>query len=222
MAKSRGHKRSAKKASTRAGKAKPTKGYTRTIGAYRDIGVVEKKYLDLTFNAGAATAGVTSGGFLFPITVGSTPNQRVGNKITVTNFNLQGEVSNGIGANNFQSSRHRVILFWDKQCNGLAATVLDVLKTATVDSFRNLDQVSRFVIVKDKFYTTHTPAMLAAGSAETCAPVKLSWKGAMTVNYGATGGVISDIRSMNLGVIVISDLSSGNFSFNCRTKYVDL
>nr|DAN97783.1 MAG TPA: capsid protein [Cressdnaviricota sp.] len=202
-----------------------TPGYTRTVGAYGRAapGSIEKKYLDSEITNTGDNSARTVTDSICKIPQGTTDVTRVGNKVNITNINLnvylqQDDQSTGTYSNGWC----RVILYQDKQANGATAAVLDILKTAVIGSYRNLDQVDRFVILKDKEYSVGTTSANALHTQQTIRRLKISKKCNIPIHYSATLGAITEFKSNNIGVLVIAHNSLTNFTANVRVKYTDL
>jgi len=121
----------------------------------------------------------------------------------------------------------RVMVFLDKQCNGATAVVLDILETADILSFRNLSNTNRFDILMDRTHVINygTLAMdFDANLYSTCPEIRsYSWfkKCHIPLEFSSTTGVITEIRSNNVGVLIISeDGSAGLFSI-FRIRFSD-
>jgi len=205
-------------------KALVVPGYTRTAGRFaRANNNLEKKYLD----SGLGSSGIsTTGTFVstvIPVVQGTTDQTRIGNKITVKNFSIRCAMSMDDQTTGVIVDGHiRVIVYIDKQANGATAATTDILTTAALSSYRNMDTVDRFVILKDKwmqYKVTATNALhTGQGSGQWW---KWSKKLNLPVHYAGTTGAITEIKSNNIGVLFISDLSTLNMSMNCRTKFLD-
>lgn len=207
------------------GPAPVVPGYTRSVGPYRRAlpGNIEKKY----FDTATASASDNSGGTIVPslnlIPQGTTDVTRIANKITIRNINLRCVgTQDDLAAALFDNGILRVIVYVDKQTNGAAAAVTDILKSATLLSFRNLDQVDRFQILKDKFI--HVP-VLAANALHTSSSStqvrKFNIKCDMPVHFSSTTGAITEIRSNNIGYLVIANNTTTNLQVNARVKFTD-
>lgn len=226
----------ARKSKRRMPGKKIVKGYTQYNSAYarRAGGTVEKKYLDTSMNhIDVNNLGRVYGDFL-SIAAGQGVHQRIGNKVTVVNANFRGDITGWSGAYaGLASQRVRTIWFWDTQANGATPTVSDVLAQTpgdpptapTIDSFRNMEQAPRFIILQDK---THVFNHLATGGAagtmiENTKQVKFSWKGVSPIHYGNSGGELAGIRSNNLCLLIICEVSEtgSQFTGTCRVKYTD-
>lgn len=207
-------------------------GFTRTGGPYKRAlmgrpggitlgGTIEKKYYDTGYSATFSSAGAIISDLL-AIAQGTTEVTRVGGKINVTNFNLRGRID-GLQTSGTVSNTLRVILFWDKQTNGAAPAVTDVLKQAGVNEYMNMDNVDRFQIIKDKFIVSNlnaafvTPVYFADSKI-----LKFNYKCSVPIHYSSTTGAIAEIKSNNLCLLLISDTSaSHNYTFRVRTKFTD-
>lgn len=187
----------------------------------------EKKYFD--GNTIDNTLNVT-GGNVFPTLVagivqGTTDNTRVGGKICVTNVNIRGfrnMASYGTAA--FFGGYLRVILYVDKQTNGNGAIVTDILQSATINAYRNMNNLDRFIILKDKFYKTSVTATNALHTDTSRQFWKINAKGKWEIQFSGNTGGIADLRSLNIGMLYItSDPNVQSCSLGrCRIKYYDL
>lgn len=201
-------------------------GYTRTAGAYRRSlpKSIEKKFFDSDItNSANVQSGVIFNSFNL-IPQGTTDQTRIGNKITVRNINVRAiSAVDDAGTGALGGGYLRVIIYVDKQCNGVAATVTDILKSAAINSFRNMDQVDRFLILKDKMIKVTVDSANALHTATSTTFWKASWKGALPIHYSSTTGAITELRSNNIGMIYISDNPALNAAGTgiARIKFTD-
>jgi len=205
---------------------RPVPGYTRTVGAYNRSMPrgVEKKYFNTTIsNTGNMNAGAVLDSLLL-IPQGTTDKKRIGNKIMVKNVNLKGAFSlddqnTGIP----YSGIIRVIVFIDKQCNGVAAGVADILEATEIYAWRNMDQVDRFTILKDKIYRVPCAPCNDLHTGPNLIPWKMGFKLNLPVHYSSTTGAITEIKSNNIGLLYVTDGSFLNVSAgSARVKFTDL
>lgn len=202
-------------------------------GAYQRSapGSYEKKYFDTVY---AATGIVTAGGFTTSwnlIPQGTTKNTRIGNKCTVTNINVHGYVNLATqAANAVVGDKVRWIVFVDRQANGaVPAAISDLIQTmpgasTDVHSFRNMDNVDRFVILKDKSYTMNQGTQSGAlGSAGVIREIKMNKKCNIPLEFSSTTGAITEIRSNNIMCLFINTSGNNNsgFAMTTRVKYSD-
>lgn len=126
---------------------------------------------------------------------------------------------------------YRIIVYLDKQANGATATVGGILSgaTPTVNSFRSLSNTSRFRILYDK--TKSITATCAAAdstttneSGEVARPQQFNVRCNVPIEYDntATTGVLTTIRSNNLGVLAIADQANMTFGYTIRVRYSDV
>lgn len=201
-------------------------GYTRTVGSYgRSLPLsFEKKYFDTTvIDTSDATSGVIINS-LNLVPQGTTDQTRVGNKITIRNINIHAYSNNDDQTTlAFAGSNIRVIVYLDKQANGAAAAVTDILNTAAITSFRNMDQVDRFVILVDKVVFNPVECANALHTSNQRHYWSVNKKCNIPVHFSSTTGAITEVRSNNIGILYISDFASGNSAANgrARVKFTD-
>lgn len=201
-------------------------GYTRSVGAYRRSmpRSLEKKYLDTALTS---TADISAGAVLNSLNLvpqGTTDVTRIGNKIRITNINCHGYANNDDQTTAaFGGGNLRVILFQDKQCNGATAAVTDILKSANIQSFRNMDQVDRFNILYDKVHHIPIMATNALHTSYGARYWKINKKCNIDVHFSSTTGAITEIRSNNIGILYISDQATVNAcnQGTARVKFID-
>lgn len=200
-------------------------GYTRTVGAYKRSlpGSVEKKYLDSDISVNAdMTGGVISNGLAL-VPQGTTDVTRVGNKIVVKNLGIHMQVyQTDQTTAAYQQGQLRLILFIDKQCNGAVAGVTDILKTASILSFRNMDQVDRFIILKDKVYTSALVTTNAAHTSAASKYYKINKNVSFPMHFSSTTGAVTEIKSFNPSVLYITNSSTVRIAAASRAKFIDL
>lgn len=188
-----------------------------------------------------------------PLQFGSAVNQRVGNKVLVTN--LSGHIEMDVNIYDL-AGRWRFVLVRDKQCNGTAAVWGDVFAPligetlgATMQSFRNMDQVDRFDILWDKTYTTPTPphhevfpsgSLNLTKSANVKKGLKFNLKLKDSIQFTSqTGQTYAAQKNINYLLFVCGDeqsqnepaaddtddtlrRSNFNYTLNWRVKYMDV
>lgn len=177
---------------------------------------LEKKFLDTSvLNNVDVTAGVIINLALVP--QGQTDVTRIGNKITATSIACRGLTTQDTATN----GTLRIIVFIDKQANGAAAAVTDILETANFASFRNLDNVDRFDILVDDYHTIN--AMNTGSGSE------YFWqyykKLDVPIHFSGATGAITELRSNNIGILYISSIAALNaaqLGGVARLRYTDL
>ncbi len=196
---------------------------------YRATG--EKKFLDTTKAlTTTATAGTIFDASLNIIPEGNGESDRVGRKVTISNINIQGNFKIPSTATAVDTSDCvRIIVYQDKQTNGAAAVVTDILETADFRSWNNLANKNRFVIHMDKKMAQAAMAGSGRGSTDTLSYGenqrwwKMNKEVSIPIEYdsSATTGAITTQRSNNLGVLVISESAKSSVGYVCRLRYRD-
>ncbi len=120
----------------------------------------------------------------------------------------------------------RVILFLDKQANGAAAAVTDILETADFQSFNNLSNSGRFRTLMDRTYGINYTTLASDGagvvsSAEHFMQDTFFKKCHIPIEYSAGAGVIGEVRTNNIGVLLISRAGTVAFESKMRLRFSD-
>lgn len=178
---------------------------------------IEKKYFDTQINISVVSAATITP--LELITQGSDVIQRIGNTITVTSVQFKGDVLTG-DATNF--IRH--ILFIDKDSNGAAPALVDVLDTSVITqpiwSPYNNDNKFRFRIIYDNVYNVNTVNQPFVMDKQF---IKTGKKGLQST-FAASGGVQANLLSNQIYSILVSDSALGPHPggyFGYRVRYQD-
>lgn len=217
---------------------KGQRGYVRRVGNYGRYNAAmttspEMKYFDtnLAYTNITTTGVVTSPTFNL-INLGTGENNRIGRQVTVRRIMIRGSINLRAQEDPAQSAnKFRIVVFQDKQANGAAATWLNIMQTADIDSFRNLENSRRFKILHDKFHT------LNPGGGGQNTPGTKTWaevyrhfavyiKCAIKLEYGTTNPpTIADMRSNNLGIMVIAEEPQTDniprIQYSTRLRYTD-
>lgn len=208
----------------------PQTGNVRTVGAYRRSipGSTEKKFLETNIGTSANFSAGLVFNSLNLIPQGTTDITRIGNKVTITDINIRLILNmDDTTTAGFTKGIFRMIVFIDKQCNGATAGVADLLDGgvlgAGVYSFRELDQVDRFTILKDKVYNLPQVTANPLHTSLTDHYIKWGKKCSVPIHFSAATGAITEIKSNNLGVLFISNNTAVNVAVGlCRVKFTDL
>ena len=185
---------------------------------------VEKKYVD---TASATYVCDTTGTVtcLNLCNEGTGVSQRVGRKICMKSVQVRGIVDPVDGATN--ACNARIMLVWDKQVNGVIATIAEILSAATSNSFMNLDNRERFVVIMDKQVSVgafnNTTGYAQSPTVHTINKYKKLPMGSFTI-YDGTGAGIADINTGALYLVTIGNQVAGEgarFVGACRVRYTD-
>ncbi len=161
------------------------------------------------------------------IAQGVTESERIGRKCTVQSINWRyalGLVAE-TGAGFQDADTLRVILYWDKQTNGAVATVTGILETDDYQSFRNLSNAGRFVILQDKTYAVNPRAASGDGTANDMPATIMNYTFYKSCNipieFDSVNGVLTELRSNNIGVLLLSKKGLCSFESNLRIRFSD-
>lgn len=205
-------------------------GYTQTRGRYaRANSTSQKKYFDTQDTNNVATTGNVFAS-LNLIPAGTTDLTRVGGKCNISNLDVKfafslDQQASAVGG--ILSGNVRFIMFIDTQANGATAAVADILTSASIYSFRNMDTVDRFRILCDKMYNVTPQSAIWNGTTlyngvGATKYFKKSWKKMnLPIHFSSTTGAITEIKSNNIGFLMISDNGGINYTLNARVKFYD-
>lgn len=184
---------------------------------------VEKKFVDsgFTTNVDDSNPGV------LPINVineGTSVSQRIGRKVCIKSVQIRGSLwmNNGSPI----AAGARLMLVWDKQANGVLATVPEIIgAVGDPYAFMNLDNRERFVVLMDKQYTFFAAG--TSGVAPVVANIK-KYKNLPPTSYtiyDGTGAGIADISTGALLMVLVSDAQNGlsvcTPDLRMRIRYTD-
>ncbi len=216
------------------------RGYDRTAGFYgrynkrRRFGRPEVKFFDHTVvDTSIATGGTNltianTGASVLSQTIvamkgGSNEQERIGRKCTITKVygrltfisidkSSASDISTGAIANH---ETIRVIVFWDKQCNGQAPANTDLLETNNIHSYRNLANSKRFKFLYDKTWVFNTGAIGAGGDTVVRSQnihrniyKTFALKVFVPLEFNGTTGALSELRSNNIGIMIFAEIGS--------------
>lgn len=197
-------------------------GYTRSSGYYGRFGPSgpELKFLDTSLSDSSVSINGDIASTVNAIAEGTGPSQRVGRKCTVHSVHWRYEVRlpayQGASAPNNNSIR--VILYLDKQTNGTAATASDILDTPGIRAFRNLANSGRFNILMDKIHNVSYEGLGGDGTTNDTSEVIKNFtfnkKVNIPIEFNADTGALSEMRSNNMGVLLVSANGVVTPSFN--------
>ena len=199
----------------------------RVLGRYAREGELKFHDVDLddavVANAGTVTPSINL------IAQGISESERIGRKCTIKLIqwrfrNLVPEVDAIPTPNSLEAVR--MIMYQDKQCNGATATVTGILKSADLHSFYNLSNGGRFNILCDKIVELNYQT-LASDNAAVVSQGVFSREGTFTkrcnipLEFDAEAGILTEIRSNNLGVLLISNSAIAGFNSKIRLRFSD-
>jgi len=201
----------------------------------------EVKYCDVAFSDDNFFVPPVNGVLLNGIVQGAAQFNRIGNKIAMKSLRVRGQIINLL--TNVQTYA-RIVIVYDKQCNGSIPTSSVVLQTRdsagasanTAFSELNMDFMERFTILRDYSVmlpsVTNTAGVLtnigfdpgqnSSGGSIFEVDLFIKLKGLITLYKGATAG-IADIATGGLYMYCISHQNSNTWAFRNteRLRYYD-
>lgn len=203
-------------------------GFTRSAGFYgRFAGQnAELKFFDtaLSFNFDA-TGEVPATGQLNLIPQGVTESTRVGRKCVLKSIHLKGSVTFTPAAAATAASTAFMYLVLDKQANGAAAGITDVLTGNGMQiAFNNLSNSQRFMILKKFKWTMVPTAGVTTAYNNTTKHFEKFKKCNIPLEFSSTTGAITELRSNNVFLLAGTDgLSDDTITMNgaCRVRFSD-
>ncbi len=207
------------------------RGYDRTGGYYgryagRDG---ELKFHDVALddvvvtNTAAITASINL------IAQGITESTRVGRKCSIKAIQWRYRVSMPLQdaiAVPITSDTLRIIMYVDKQCNGAAAAFGVILENNDWQSFRSLANSGRFNILMDKNITVNYLTLSSDNAAVSSQGVVIKEgtfykKCDIPLEFDDITGAVTEIRSNNIGVLLISASGIIGFQSQLRLRFSD-
>jgi len=175
------------------------------------------------------------------VTQGTAENQRIGRKFTVRSISVRGEIKLVNTANQAvtgltlpQWDIVRVLVVLDKQPNGTTASMNEICSIGAASSgsgsgqsdfraFRNMDNISRFDILMEKFVTVkQTNFPNGGGSAATGVTFYNMYKRCnIPVEMKDVTGSVANITTNNISVYMISSTGYALGNFVWRTRFTD-
>lgn len=207
-------------------------GFTRNTGFFGRFGAGgELKFHDQDIDDAAIAANGTiftnasAEATLLRIPQGTSEIQRIGRKCTIRSIGWRFEIRLLATANVGASDVVRVILYLDKQCNGAAAAITDILESNNFQSFNNLGNKSRFRTLMDRTYALNTQAAAGDGTANDAASFLIQdtffKKVNLPIEFSSTAGAIAEIRSNNINMLILSRAGLSDFESKMRLRFSD-
>lgn len=160
---------------------------------------------------------------------GVEENQRIGRKCTlrklIMNYTIGlAQVNNASKA--AKPDTIRVIVFLDHQTNKTAAIPGELLERQEYRSERNLSNEHRFVFLMDELHTVNYYTLTSASASDfSSAGVIKDFRWVLNcfipIEFSGTDGLITEITSNNIGVMLIGANSTGSFHADTRVLFSD-
>ena len=189
----------------------------------------ELKFHDHTF----VDAFVAATGDIDPslnlIAQGTAENERIGRKCVIKSIDLIYSLSlyeQDAVTKPKEGDSVRMIVYIDKQANGATASKTDLLESALLHSPYNLSNSGRFIFLMDKIHNINYAGLASDGAgvvsqAENLHTYKWHKNCNMPVEFDSTTGAITEIRSNNLGLLLISATSGVRWTGTWRLRFSD-
>lgn len=186
------------------------KGYMRVSGNYKRYEKNgELKYWDGSWSqANVASTGQIIKASLNLIPQGTGPSARIGRKVVIKKIQLF--VQNDLITGTKPNDSIRIILYQDKQCNGATATVTDILDGAFFKAWRNLENSGRFRLLWDRTIDLQPGAAVINATTDvvqifgTSLTEKYFVDCNIPIEFDSTTGAITEIKSNNIGLLLIT------------------
>lgn len=206
------------------------RGYHRVGGYYGRYrgGPGEVKFHDIDIDDAVITAGVNVTDSVNKIAQDTTEVTRIGRKCTITKISWRFECT--LPELNAQTGHAagdvvRILLYVDKQCNGATIASTDLLESADYQSFNNLANKGRFRTLMDKTYDLNYLAGSGITASTDAADYRISgsfYKDCkIPIEFDSVAGAITEIRSNNIGVLLMSRNGTAGFFSKMRLRFDD-
>ncbi len=202
-------------------------GYARRVGYYgrynKASGVGrELKFHDVDLDDGVIAAGGTITPSINLIAQGVTESARIGRKCVIKKIQWRYRLCL-TNSTSGTTDTVRIIMYLDKQANGATAAVTDILETADIHSFNNLVNSGRFRILMDRSVDVLKTSGGDASGTLNHADIHMSGTFFKNCNipleFAGTTGAITEIRSNNLGVLLLGKDGVAQFDSKIRLRF---
>lgn len=189
----------------------------------------EYKFHDVDLDDAVIGAGGNITASINLIPQGVAENKRIGRKCTIRSINWSWRINlNQVEQTDSPPSGDtvRVILYLDQQCNGATIAVTDLLETDDYQSFMNLANSGRFIVLLDEFLTLNYPCM-TEGTADQFSVSNVLQMGHFStrcnipLEFDFSNGILPEIKSNNLGVMLVGSQGVANWNSNFRLRFTD-
>ncbi len=193
------------------------------------IGIEKKFFNTLDTNTTIGVAGTITSPSLCLIPQGTTESNRDGRKCRLVSIHCHGVVTLPTSsAPASTADRLRIIIYKDQQTNGAAATaalIMDDNEVAvTIDGYRNLENSQRFWILHDKTIEINSTAGAWDGTNDQYGEQQIHFDWHKTcdipLEFSATTGAITELKSNNVGVLCISGGGLVGYKAEYRVRFV--
>lgn len=208
--------------------------YNRAAGSALSSGEMKFIDFDIDVNPVTSAGSIPNNGSLVLIAQGATESTRIGRKSVIRNILWRYSIvlpgTAGVNAMVNDSDTLRIILYLDKQCNGVTATAGGndgILNEALIHSFNNLVNKGRFTILMDRTTSINHLTGGSDGATGDTSEVVIDGtffkKCNIPIEYdnSDTDGSISTIKSNNIGVLLFSRRQLVRIESIMRMRFTD-
>lgn len=170
----------------------------------------ELKFVDTNNTFNPSSSGTVS--YLSGMATGTDDSERIGNSILAHDNYIRLSCAFNTSAS---ATFVRIILICDKECDGVAPVVTNVLQTASPYSPLNQDFSDRFVVIWDKFFSQDPQKLTMATKKYTTTPFHIKYD-------GSTSGVAS-AKENNIFMLSITNEATNTptIVYYNRFRYYD-
>lgn len=169
----------------------------------------ELKFFDTAIDATFSQIGAVVNFSLNAIPQGTGESQRIGRQCTIVRISINYSTTTGSATDFLDGSAQRLIVYLDTQTNGKLPNVVDILDTRDLTSFYNVAKTDQFRILYDKTWNMNQGrgSILTGGiSGRLVKFVRWSKKVNIPLEFSGPVPNLQDIRTNNLGILIIRDL----------------
>lgn len=184
--------------------------------------VVDTAYANYDVNA---TGSVT---LISGCATGTDFTDRIGRRTNITAIQVRGSMKLQTDAQSEIPQVGRVMIVEDMQCNGVIASITDILKTAETTSFNNLNNRERFRVHHDQvfdFGIWSKTATQSYGMGNCCHHFEIYKRVNIPVVYEGTGATIGSISSGAIYLVFIGSTPAGTNDLysgcSTRIRFID-
>lgn len=181
----------------------------------------ENKFFDTTVSANMRTTGQIHSSSINLIPQGTTQSTRVGRRIVINSISMKGTIT--IPTTVISGLNYQIALVLDKQANKANAAYTDIYTSNAFNSFLNLANSGRFIVLK-VFRSQLNPSTILTSttSLPTLKTIKMYKKCNIPIEFTADTGAITEITSNNLAwyVIINGTDDATVLAMTTRVRYV--
>lgn len=157
------------------------------------------------------------------IVEGTGESQRIGRRCTIKRIEWKYQIRLLSGNSVSADDTVRLVMYLDRQCNGASAGIMQLFESSgNFQTFYKLENQDRFSILFDKQFTINATGENVTTNARLTHAVNGTFtkKCNIPIEFSGVTGAITEIRSMNVGIMVLSDNGDCALASNLRVRFV--